>query len=125
MARILVIDDEPWLRTTARMLLEPYGHDVILGDDGLRGVGMAQRQRPDVIVLDLMMPMVNGHAVLQMLRDDERTASIPVLIMTAVTQKAVHDRCIEEGAARVLTKPFEPNVLAAAIDAVIAPDATV
>jgi CheY-like chemotaxis protein len=120
MARVLLIDDEPDIRRIARLLLEPYGHEVILGEDGLRGVGMAQHQRPDVIVLDLMMPILDGHATLEMLRNDERTAEIPVVILTAVAQETVQERCLEAGATKVLTKPFDPECLAAAIDDVLA-----
>jgi CheY-like chemotaxis protein len=120
MARVLVIDDEPWIRTTARIHLEPFGHEVIVGGDGIEGMDMAQRLRPDVIVLDLLMPIVNGHEVLEMLRKDHLTSHIPVLVITAVTQPEVHQRCLEEGARRVLTKPFAPKALAAAIDEVTA-----
>ncbi|MEX0984125.1 MAG: response regulator [Actinomycetota bacterium] len=120
MARILLIDDEPDIRAVVRILLEPYGHEVLLGEDGLRGFGMAQHQRPDVILLDLMMPILDGHAALQMIRGDERTSHIPVVVLTAVSQRAVHDRCMLEGADRVLTKPFDPDDLAGAIDEVLA-----
>ena len=119
MARVLLIDDEPDIRRIARLLLEPYGHEVLLGEDGLRGVGMAQHQRPDVIILDLMMPVLDGHAALDMLRADARTSQIPVVVLTAVVQDAVRDRCLAQGADRVLEKPFEPDVLAAAIDEVL------
>ena len=81
MAKVLLIDDEPDIRRIARLLLEPYGHEVILGEDGLRGAAMAQHQRPDVIILDLMMPILDGHATLEMLRGDERTAKIPVVVL--------------------------------------------
>lgn len=120
MARILVIDDEQVLAHTTRLLLEPYGHEVILGDDGLRGVGLAQKQRPDAIVLDLMMPYVDGHEVLVMLGRDPVTAHIPVVVLTAIMSEAVHRSCLEEGAVRVITKPFEPEVLASAIDDALA-----
>ena len=120
MARILVVDDEPVIRTVLRRLLEPYGHEVILGEDGLRGVGMAQHQRPDAIVMDLMMPMVDGHAALQMLAESERTRAIPVIVLTAVALTAEHARCIAEGAYGVLTKPFDPEVLSAMIGRAIA-----
>jgi CheY-like chemotaxis protein len=119
MARVLLIDDEPDIRRIARLLLEPHGHEVILGEDGLRGLGMAQHQRPDVIVLDLMMPILDGHATLDMLREDARTAHIPVVILSAVSQQAVRERCLEQGAVRVLTKPFDPDELASAIDDVL------
>jgi Response regulator containing CheY-like receiver, AAA-type ATPase, and DNA-binding domains len=119
MARILVVDDEPVIRVVLRRLLEPYGHEVILGEDGLRGVGMAQHQRPDAIVLDLMMPMMDGHAALQMLAEGERTREIPVIVLTAMARAAEHDRCIAEGAYGVLTKPFDPEALAAMIERAI------
>jgi CheY-like chemotaxis protein len=67
-ARILVIDDEPMIRTVLRYELEPAGHDVLLAEDGLRGVAFARRQKPDVIILDLMMPILDGYSVLEMLR---------------------------------------------------------
>jgi CheY-like chemotaxis protein len=83
MARVLVIDDEPDVRWLLRMSLERVGHEVILAEDGLRGVAMAQRQRPDVIVLDLMMPVMDGYGVLDALAKDGRTAALPVLVLTA------------------------------------------
>jgi CheY-like chemotaxis protein len=60
MARVLVIDDEPDVRWLLRLSLERIGHEVLLAEDGLRGVAMAQRQHPDAIVLDLMMPVMDG-----------------------------------------------------------------
>ena len=75
MARVLVIDDERDVRWLLRMSLERVGHEVILAEDGLRGVAMAQRQRPDVIVLDLMMPVMDGYGVLDALAKDGRRRS--------------------------------------------------
>ncbi|HEX6844984.1 MAG TPA: response regulator [Actinomycetota bacterium] len=115
MARVLVIDDEETIRIVIRRLLEPYGHDVILGEDGLRGFGMAQHQRPDVIVLDLMMPLVDGFETLGFLREDPRTADRPVIVLSAMTGEQVRQRCLDAGAVEVLAKPFEPEVLQAAI----------
>jgi twitching motility two-component system response regulator PilH len=120
MARILVIDDEPVLGHTARLLLEPYGHEVLVGDDGLRGVGLAQKQHPDAIVLDLMMPYLDGHQVLDMLARDPDTAGIPVVVLTAIVSEKVHEACLREGAKAVLAKPYEPEALAAAIDEALA-----
>jgi CheY-like chemotaxis protein len=116
MAKVLLIDDEPDIRSIARLLLEAYGHEVILGEDGARGVGMAQHQKPDVIVLDLMMPILDGYAALDMLRGDPRTAHVPVVILTAMAQQAVREKCLEQGACLVLNKPFDPDTLASAID---------
>jgi CheY-like chemotaxis protein len=83
MARVLVIDDEPDVRWLLRLSLERVGHEVLLAEDGLRGVAMAQRQRPDVIVLDLMMPVMDGYGVLEALAKDGRTSALPVLVLTA------------------------------------------
>ena len=114
MARVLVIDDDPGIRMIVRHVLEPMGHEVILGDDGFRGLGMAQHQRPDVVVLDLMMPLVDGFETLRMLATDDRTARIPVIVLSAIAS-GQEDRCREAGAVAVLSKPFEPEDLDRAI----------
>ena len=84
MTRVLVIDDEPAIADVLRMLLEFRGHEVLTADDGSRGFATAQRQSPDVIVLDLMMPVMDGFTALEALRGDERTAEIPVVILSAL-----------------------------------------
>jgi two-component system, OmpR family, response regulator RpaA len=114
-ARILVIDDEPMIRTVLRYELEPAGHDVLLAEDGLRGVAFARRQKPDVIILDLMMPILDGYSVLEMLRKEEATARIPVIVLTAVTLDRVRRKCLAEGATHVLTKPFNEHDLSRTI----------
>jgi CheY-like chemotaxis protein len=67
-------------------------------------------------VLDLMMPEVNGHDVLEALREDEITDDVPILVLTAVTQSRERERCLAEGADRVMTKPFDPRDVATVID---------
>jgi two-component system response regulator RpaA len=115
LARILVIDDEPMIRTLLRHELEPLGHEVILAEEGIRGVALAKRQRPDLVILDLMMPILDGHAVMEMLQRDEKTARIPVIVLTAVTLEAVRRQCLGEGATCVLTKPFDAEQLSKVI----------
>jgi CheY-like chemotaxis protein len=114
-ARVLVIDDDPTIRMVVRRLLEPFGHEVLLGEDGLRGVGMAQRQRPDVVVIDLMMPVVDGYTAIGMLVGDPRTAHVPVIVLSALTGEIEQQRAIDAGAFAVLEKPFEPESLNDAI----------
>jgi CheY-like chemotaxis protein len=120
-ARILLIDDELMIRTVIRHQLEPAGHEVLLAEDGMRGVAFAKRQKPDVIILDLMMPILDGHSVLEMLQREEATARIPVIVLTAVALEAARRQCLEEGATHVLTKPFDAdklsNVIAEALEA--------
>jgi len=112
MARVLVIDDEPDVRWLIRMSLERAGHEVLDAEDGLRGVALAMKQHPDVIVLDLMMPVMDGYTVLDELTKDERTAGIPVLVLSARAIPAEAKRATDAGARRFLEKPFDPDVLA-------------
>ena len=113
MARVLVIDDEPDVRWLLRISLERVGHEVLLAEDGLRGVAMAQRQHPDAIVLDLMMPVMDGYGVLKALADDRRTAHVPVMVLTAKAIPEESEKVTRAGAKRFITKPFDPNDLAA------------
>ena len=122
MARVLVIDDEPDVRWLLRLSLERVGHEVLLAEDGLRGVAMAQRQRPDAIVLDLMMPVMDGYGVLDALAKDGRTSSLPVLVLTAKAIPEEEERVTKAGARRFLTKPFDPNYLAGELDRLLAAD---
>jgi CheY-like chemotaxis protein len=119
MARVLVIDDEPDVRWLLRLSLERVGHEVLLAEDGLRGVAMAQKQRPDAIVLDLMMPVMDGYGVLRALEKDERTARVPVVVLTAKAIPEEEDRATAAGAVRFLTKPFDPNDLARELEALL------
>jgi CheY-like chemotaxis protein len=119
-ARVLVIDDEPDVRWLLRLSLERIGHEVLLAEDGLRGVAMAQRQHPDVVVVDLMMPVMDGYGVIDALAKDDRTAHLPVLVLTAKALPEDQARCEEAGARRFLTKPFDPEELAVELARVLA-----
>ncbi len=119
MARVLVIDDEPDVRWLLRMTLERCGHEVLLAEDGLRGVAMAQRQHPDAIVLDLMMPVMDGYGVLDALVKDERTSHVPVVVLTAKAFSEERERCASAGARGFLVKPLDPADLVAELDAVL------
>jgi CheY-like chemotaxis protein len=115
-ARVLVIDDEPDVRWLLRLSLERIGHEVLLAEDGLRGVAMAQRQHPDAIVLDLMMPVMDGYGVLDALAKDGRTSKVPVLVLTAKAIPSEEERVTQAGARRFVTKPFDPLDLARELD---------
>jgi CheY-like chemotaxis protein len=119
-ARVLVIDDEPDVRWMLRLSLERVGHEVIMAEDGLRGVAMAQRQRPDVIVLDLMMPVLDGYGVLDALARDDRTRQLPVLVLTAKAFPEEQQRVIDAGASGSMTKPFVPADLASTLEGLLA-----
>jgi CheY-like chemotaxis protein len=119
MARVLVIDDEPDVRWLIRLSLERAGHEVIDAEDGLRGVALAQKQRPEIIVLDLMMPVMDGYAVLAELAKDQRTAAVPVVVLSARAIPDEAERAVGAGARRFLEKPFDPDLLAGELDSLL------
>jgi DNA-binding response OmpR family regulator len=116
LARILVIDDEEPVRHLLRLVLELAGHEVVLAEDGLRGLGVVRRQHPSVVILDVMMPVMDGGSVLDELQADEKTKDIPILILTAATVTSLRSRLLKSGAARVMTKPFDPSEVVAAVN---------
>jgi DNA-binding response OmpR family regulator len=121
MARVLVIDDEQAIGHVIRLLLESQGHEVFVADDGSRGFALAQRQSPDLVILDVMMPILDGFGVLEALRRDPRTAPIPIVMLSALTGEDVEARCLELGAAAYVRKPFDSDSLLGAIGEVLEP----
>jgi two-component system, OmpR family, alkaline phosphatase synthesis response regulator PhoP len=124
MSRVLVIDDETVVGTILRYAFEAKGHQTVVADGGRSGIDMALAEHPDVIVLDLMMPAVTGHDVLEVLRDDDATRRTPILVLTAVTMSREKDRCLSEGADLVMTKPFDPRDVADAVEDLLSPGTT-
>jgi CheY-like chemotaxis protein len=106
-ARILVIDDDIDMCRAVRLILESKGHLVTLSDDGHRGWATARRQRPDLIVLDIMMPVMDGYGVLEILRGDERTKHIPCVIISALRASEAEERARSLGAVGYVEKPFD------------------
>src|SRR4249920_4269731 len=96
MARILVVDDEPDVLLLFRVNLQHAGHDVLEASDGEQGLAVAMAEAPDAIVLDLMLPLMDGYGVLEHLLADERTRDIPVLVLTAKAQREDRVRCWEQ-----------------------------
>jgi DNA-binding response OmpR family regulator len=115
MARVLVIDDEPDVLLLCRVNLQHAGYDVLEAADGERGLALAVGELPDAVVLDLMLPLMDGYGVLAALQADERTRTIPVLVLTAKAQREDRVRCWEEGASEYMTKPFSPAALSATL----------
>lgn len=111
MRRVLVIDDEADVRLLYRVNLRHAGFEVLEADDGERGIAAALEHLPDVVVLDLMMPRVDGFDVLRALRTHPDAIEMPVLVLTADSRSDHHRRCYELGADDVMTKPFLPDAL--------------
>ncbi len=119
MARILVIDDDPAISELVAVNLEMAGYDVTQAEDGIKGQALALQLQPDLIMLDLMLPRVDGFTVCQRLRRDERTAEIPVLMLTALSQTQNKVEGFNAGADDYLTKPFEVEEMLARIRALL------
>src|SRR6185503_3520327 len=116
---ILVIDDEKDLIELVRYNLEKEGYDAIAASDGQTGLDIAQRHKLDLIVLDLMMPGMDGLEVCRRLRSDPRTGRIPLIMLTAKATEADRIVGLELGADDYITKPFSPRELVARVKAIL------
>jgi CheY-like chemotaxis protein len=109
--RALIVDDSRVIRELIAVNLELEGFEVATAEDGQSGVELAADLVPDVITLDVMMPRLNGFEAVQRLRQDPRTAAIPVVMVTGRARSADLERGQEVGVEAYLTKPFEPAEL--------------
>ncbi|MEI6045334.1 MAG: EAL domain-containing protein [Chloroflexota bacterium] len=116
MKKILVIEDEEYIRSNILTLLELEGFEPLEAENGLVGVKVAREQRPDLIICDVMMPELDGYSVLADLRQDLATATIPFIFLTAKAEKAELRRGMVLGADDYITKPFTKNELLEAIN---------
>ena len=112
MIRVLVIDDEAPIRLLCRVNLEAEQMEVLEAADGAAGVELARGSKPDVILLDVMMPGLDGWAVAERLLDDTQTSSIPIVFLTARAELRDRARGLDVGGLEYVTKPFNPLELA-------------
>ena len=112
MTKVLVIDDEAPIRLLCRVNLEAEGMDVIEAADGPSGVDKARDEGPDVILLDVMMPGLDGWRVAEQLLEDDRTNGIPIIFLTARAEFRDRARGLDIGGVDYVTKPFNPLELA-------------
>ncbi len=115
MSRVLIIDDEPALRESLRTELEMAGYEVHEAPEGVGGLVQAARLLPDLIVLDVRMPGLDGYAVCTRLRANPATTGIPVIFLTGAEDEELSLRVREAGGTACLTKPFRPHVLTATV----------
>jgi len=105
--RILVVDDEPDLVSTIQCRLEANDYDVITAADGQEGLEKAANEKPDLILLDTNMPVMNGHEMLERLRKHPELKNIPVVMCTAISEAADIAKASSHGIADYVTKPFD------------------
>jgi CheY-like chemotaxis protein len=110
-AKILVVDDDKTFTAMAVSLLRSAGYHTVVAFDAMQGFMFAQREAPDLIVLDLSMPAGGGMQLLDKLRQSHKTQSVPVVIVTGTAASAVEAEAKAKGVAAVLTKPIDSKVL--------------
>jgi len=117
--KILVVDDEPNIVKMVKSRLQAYGHLVIEAFDGEEALVKVESERPDLVILDVMMPKMDGLKVCDILKDSKENRHIPIIMLTAKGE--VHDMKtgLKRGADAYLTKPFKPDVLLGLIQGLV------
>ena len=109
--KILVVDDEENILVMVETRLRSNGFDVITAGDGQEGLVKARTENPDLIILDLMLPKLDGYKVCRMLKGDEQFKHIPIILFSARTQDTDQDMGRQQGADAYVIKPFEQEIL--------------
>ena len=119
--RILIIDDDADIREATQLCLEITGHwDVLKASNGQEGIAIAQSEKPDVILLDIMMPGMDGLAILQKLQANPKTQQIPIIILTAKAQSHEQEYFGQLKVLSVIAKPYDPMTISDQIFSVLA-----
>lgn len=119
MSKILVVDDDISILELLRVNLELLGHDVITSPDGIKGFALAQQEMPDLVILDVMMPEVDGYTVAHRIRLNEPTKDIPILMLTALGMLKDKVQGFDSGVDDYLVKPFELDELKVRVRALL------
>lgn len=116
MAKILLVDDDRHTRTLLFEFLQHAGHEVIFAQDGAFGVSMSELERPDLILLDLMMPVMDGPQALNVLKSKPELADIPVVVISANNSVRLKQEVLDAGAIAFFDKPIELKALLTSIE---------
>jgi CheY-like chemotaxis protein len=117
--KILIVDDSQVFRELERLLLGHHGFELITAQDGVEAVRKALSEAPDLILLDLQMPVMTGRQALTILKGNPQTRDIPVVVVTTTTNTRDTDRLVEAGAVSVLSKPVDSAQLLATVRKVL------
>lgn len=117
--KILIIDDEKLILMTTELLLKGTDRDIVTANGGREGLALAEKEKPDIILLDIQMPEMDGWNVLSRLKADARLSLIPVIVMSGDDLAESGRMAREQGASAVCGKPFDANDLIAIIDGLI------
>lgn len=114
--RILLVDDEKDLVELVKLRLESSGYEVLVAYDGMAGLSLARKENPDLIILDLMLPKMDGYRVCAMLKFDSKFKDTPIILFTARAGERDKDMGCEAKADSYILKPFDPKVLLSKIE---------
>lgn len=120
MKRVLAVDDEPHILKLIAFSLKAHGFDVLEASDGLSAIAVAQAEHPDLILLDVMMPALDGYEACRRIKADPATADIPIFMLTAKAQATEQQTGLDAGARDYICKPFTPKDLVATVEAFFA-----
>lgn len=123
MARVLIVDDSPSQLMGMKLIIERLGHETLTAEDGALGVETAKRELPDLILMDVVMPNLNGFQATRSIARDPATSHIPVILVTTKDQQTDRVWGMRQGARGYLTKPFNDQELMDAIASTLAPAA--
>jgi DNA-binding response OmpR family regulator len=113
--RILVIEDDPHIAKILQVTLEHEGFEVLVAGDGQEGLKVAREEKPDLMLVDLMLPKIDGFKVCRLLKFDRKYKDIPVIILSARSEASDRELGRQVGAEFFMAKPFEPEVLIAKV----------
>ena len=111
--RVLIVDDEPHMLRLTELSLKKGGFEILIGRNGREALEIAARERPDLIVMDVVMPELDGLTALRQLKENPDTATIPVIMLTMRGQALARQEAEKSGAAIYITKPYSPSQLLA------------
>ena len=109
--KILITEDSPTILEILKSVLVEEGYEVIAAADGQQALNLAKTEKPDLIILDLMLPKIDGYKVCRMLKFDEKYKNIPIIMLTARTKESDEKLGKEVGADAYIKKPFEPEMM--------------
>jgi type IV pilus assembly protein PilB len=115
--RVLVVDDDRITRMLVKLLIEKEGYEVLEGENGRQAIEIAHRERPDLLIIDLMMPEMDGYQAIEHIRKDVSLSTLPVMVLTAEDGPGIEERVLELGADDYVVKPFEAPVLVSRVRA--------
>lgn len=119
MARILVVDDSPSQLLGMKRILEKLGHETLTAEDGVIGLARCKQEKPDLVLMDVVMPNLNGFQATRLLSRDETTMHIPIVLVTTKDQETDKVWGLRQGAKAYITKPFIEQELVAVIQQVL------